>query len=61
MKYFKIAIFADNTYDDKTDGGFKVRPVEDHLDKNFAEILSNGMEQSIDEYIVKFKGRSLMK
>ena len=61
MKYFKIAIFADNTYDDKTDGGFKVRPVEDHLDKKFAEILSNSMEQSIDEYIVKFKGRSLMK
>ena len=61
MKYFKIAIFAYNTYDDKTDRGFKVRSVEDHLDKKFAEVLSNGKEQSIDEYMVKFKGRSRMK
>ena len=33
--------FADNTYDDKTDRGFKVRPVIDHVNKNFAEVLSN--------------------
>ena len=31
--------FADNTYDDKTDRGFKVRPVIDHLNKKSAEVL----------------------
>ena len=32
---------ADNTYDEKTDRVFKVRPVMDHLNKKFAELLSN--------------------
>ena len=32
---------ADNTYDEKTDRVFKVRPVMDHLNKKFAEVLSN--------------------
>ena len=53
--------FAANTYDDKTDGGFKVRPVIDHLNKKFAEVLSIDKERSIYEYMVKFKGRSGMK
>ena len=42
--------FADNMYDDKTDRGFKVRPVIDHLNKRFAEVLSNKKEKSIDEH-----------
>ena len=53
--------FSDNTYDDKTDRGFKVRPVIDHLSKKFAELLSNDKEQSIDKHMVKFKGCSGMK
>ena len=53
--------FTDNTYDDKIDRGFKVRPVIDHLNKKFAEVLSNANEQSTDEYMVKFKGCSGMK
>ena len=48
--------FADNTYDDKTDGGFKVRPVIDCLNKKSAEVLSNNEEPFIDEHMVKFKG-----
>ena len=52
---------AGNTYDDKTDRGFKVKPVIDHLNKNFDEVLSNNKEQSIDEHMVKFKKRSSMK
>ena len=31
--------FADNMYDDETDSSFKVRPVIDHLNKKFAEVL----------------------
>ena len=51
--------FADNTYDNKTDRGFKVRP--HHLNKKFAEVLSNDVEQSINERMEKLKGRSGMK
>ena len=53
--------FAGNTYYDKTDRGFKIRQVVDHLNKKFGEVLSNNKEQSIDEHMVKFKGRSDMK
>ena len=42
--------FADNTYDNKTDRVFKVRPVIDHLNKKFPEVLSNNKEQCIDEH-----------
>ena len=53
--------FAGNMYYDKTDRGFKIRQVVDHLNKKFGEVLSNNKEQSIDEHMVKFKGRSDMK
>ena len=53
--------FADNTYDDKTDRGFKVKPVIDHLNKKFVVVLSNDKEQCIDEHMVKFKECSCMK
>ena len=53
--------FADNRKDDKTDKAFKMRPVIDHLNSNFSEVLWNDSEQSIDEHRVKFKGRSGMK
>ena len=52
--------FSDNTYDDKTDRGFKVRSVRDHLNKKFGEVLSNNKEQ-IKKHMVKFKERSDMK
>ena len=58
---FQNLHFADNTYDHKTDRGFKVRPVIDHLNKKFSKVLSNDKEQSIDEHMVKFKGGSCMK
>ena len=38
-----------------------MRPVIDHLNLKFYEVLSNDSEQSIDEHMVKFKGRSRMK
>ena len=53
--------FADNSYDEKTDRGFKIAPVIDHLHKKFTEVLSNDKEQYIDEHMVKFKGCSGMK
>ena len=52
--------FSYNTYDDKTDRGFKVRSVRDHLNKRFGEVLSNNKEQ-INKHMVKFKERSDMK
>ena len=43
--------FAGNMYDDKTDRGFKVRPVIDQLNKKFTEVLSNKKEKRIDEHM----------
>ena len=53
--------FADNRKDDKTDKAFKIKPVIDHPNSKFSEVLSNDSEQSINEHMVKFKGRSGMK
>ena len=53
--------FADNRQDDKTNKAIKMRPVIDHLNSKFFEVPSNDSEQSIDEHMVKFKGRSGMK
>ena len=53
--------FAVNRKDDKTDKDFKMRPVIDHLNSKFFEVLSNDSEKSIDEHMMKFKGRSGMK
>ena len=53
--------FADNRKDDKTDRAFKMRPVIDHQNLKFSEVLSNDSDQTIDEHLVKFKGRSGMK
>ena len=38
-----------------------MRPVIDHLNSKFSEVLSNDSDQSIDENVVKSKGRSGMK
>ena len=52
--------FLDYTKDDKSDKGCKVRSLINH----FKQILSNSVSiddsQSIDEYMVKFKGRNNM-
>ena len=53
--------FADEKKDDKTDKTFKMRPVIDHLNSKFSEVLSNDSEESIDEHMVKFRGRSGIK
>ena len=47
--------------DHKTDKAFKMRPLIDHLNSKFFLVLSNDSEQSIDEQMVSFKGRSGMK
>ena len=58
---FQNLHFPDNRKDDKTDRPFKMRPMIDHLSSKFSEVLLNDNEQSIDEHMVKFKGRSGMK
>ena len=54
----QILHFADNRKEDKTDKAFKMRPVSDHLNSKFSEVLSNDSKQIIDEHMVKFNGRS---
>ena len=49
--------FADNTKQDKTDKGDKIRII-DHLNESFQAVFSNKSEQCIDEYMTKFKERS---
>ena len=53
--------FSNNDNDDKTDKSNKIHPVIKHLNKLFAESLSNSPFQSFDEHMCKFKGRSSMK
>ena len=45
--------FADNRNSDKTDKAFKMRPLKDHLNSKFSEVLSNDSEQIIDEHMLK--------
>ena len=49
--------FGGNRKDDKTDKTFKMRRAIDHLYSKFSDMLLNDSEQSIDEHMVKFKGR----
>ena len=58
---FQNLHFADKRKDCKTDKAFKMRPVRDHLNSKFSEVLSNDSKQSTDEHMVKFKCRSGMK
>ena len=53
--------FSNNEYDDKTDKSYKIRPAIEHLNKVFAESLSNSLFQSVDKHMYKFKGRSSME
>ena len=53
--------FSDNTKDDKSDKGYKVRSLINHFNQSFSECVSDDRTQSIDEYMVKFTGRSSMK
>ena len=53
--------FPNNDNDDKTDKSYNICPVMEHLNKLFAESLSNSLFQSVDGHICKFKGRSSMK
>ena len=53
--------FSNNDNDDKTDKSYKIRPVIEHLNKVFAESMSNSPFQSVDEHMCNFKGRSSMK
>ena len=58
---YRIFIFSNNHLDDKTDKSYKICPVIKHLNKVFAESLSNSPFQSVDKHMCKFKGRSSMK
>ena len=53
--------FEDNSKQDQTDKGYKIRPIIDHLNKSFQESYSNEPNQSIDEHMTKFKGRYSMR
>ena len=53
--------FSNNDTDDKTYKSFKIHPVIEHLNKIFAESLSNIQFQTLDKHMCNFKGRSSMK
>ena len=53
--------FSDNTKDDKSDKVCKIRSLINHFNQSFSNSVSSDDYQSIDEYMVKFKGRSSMK
>ena len=54
--------FADNSKSNKeSDKGCKISPLIDHFNKVFPEAMSDDSKQTIEEHMVKFKGRSSMK
>ena len=53
--------FSDNTKDEKSDKGYKIRSFINNFNQSFSNPVSNGDSQNIDEHMVKFKGRSSMK
>ena len=53
--------FADNNSADKTDRGYKMKPIIDHLNEAFQSALSNLENQSIDEHMAKFQGKHTAK
>ena len=60
-----IHLNDNSTAKDRNDPGFdklhKVRPYLDHLKKKFGEVYFPTENQSIDESMIKFKGRSSLK
>ena len=53
--------FSNNDNDDKTDKSYKICHVIKHLNKVFAESLSNSPSQSVDKHMCKFKSRLSIK
>ena len=53
--------FSNNDNDDKNGESYKIRPVIKHLNKTFAESLSNSPFQSVDKHMCKLNNRSSMK
>ena len=51
----------DNTKMEKTDNLYKVRPLIDHLNQKFMSCRAPKEYLSIDESMIKFKGRSSIK
>ena len=54
-----------STLPSRTDPGYdeleKIRPVTDHLSRQFLTVYNSQCEASIDEAVIAFKGRSIMK
>ena len=53
--------FSNNDTADTVDKDNKVRPLINHFNEAFQSAMSNSSIQSIDESMIKFKGRSSMK
>ena len=54
--------FLDYTKDDKSDKGYKVRSLVNHFKQSLSNSVSiDDSDDSDDEHMVKFKGRSSMK
>ena len=49
--------FADNEVDDKSDCGYKICPIINHLNTAFRSAVSDGKSQAIDGHVTKFKGK----
>ena len=52
---------SENTKDDKSDKGYKVRSLINHFNQSFSKCVSDDCTQSIDKHMVKFTGLSSMK
>ena len=53
--------FADNQEDKKSDKAYNFRSVISHFNDSFLVCVSNDSTQSVDDHMVKIKGRSSMR
>ena len=61
QEVFQNFYFTDNTKQDKTDKGYKIKPIINHLNESFQAVFSNDLEQSIDEHMTKFREGSSLR
>ena len=61
QEVFQNFHFTDNTKQDKTDKGYKIKTIINNFNESFQTVFSNDLEQNIDEHITKFKEGSSMR
>lgn len=67
FEFIRLALHFNNNdnmlprSDPQFDRGFKIRPIIDHYNESFQAVMNPTKQQTIDEHMIKFKGKNSMK